>query len=142
MTHAAFPDCAQHGGLRVALHGVKDIAAEALHEPGRRIGDHGGAQAVHRLRRLRCKHGFIDCRQTTQTLAQAAAKGGDGGAGANMAHRTILVASAAGRGCDVLNMRSSRMDQDRPWGITPETDPKDGDRPALQRRQDRQTMMR
>ena len=75
MPHPAVPHRAQHGGLRIALHGVQHIAMEALHEAFGSIFDDGRAQAMHRLCRLASRDGLIDCRQTARHVAEAAADG-------------------------------------------------------------------
>ena len=91
MTHAAVPDRAQHGGLRVALHGVERLAREARHEGGGGGGDGGRAQAMHRLLRPRDGDQGIDAGQGGGGQGgggvEVAAQRGDGGAGADQVHR-------------------------------------------------------
>ena len=106
MAHAAGPQGTQHRGLRVALHGIEHVAAarggirrlgEGGQEAAGGVGQHAGADAVHRLFRavqgdgLRHRRTAAAGQRNGAAVVQAdAAQRGDGGTGTQEAHGALL----------------------------------------------------
>ncbi len=72
MPHAARPDGAQHRRLRIALHGVEDVAAELRDEARGRGRDRRWPQAVQRIAWTLGAHELVDGRHRVGSLETTA----------------------------------------------------------------------
>ncbi len=86
MTHPAIPQRAQHGRVRIALHGIHRDTWERGQECRGVLRQRGGTQAMQRLGGAERRHQIINARQCRRAIERAAERR-DGGTRTKLAHQ-------------------------------------------------------